>query len=366
MRLTASRIGYEPQVYPDDTLNLIEISIILVSHNNQEDLEKCLPSLISACGRNVEIIVVDNASNDHTVEWLRSEYPLINLIPNGNNLGFGGANNLAVRIAKGQYLVFLNPDTVVKNGWLEGLVEPLKQNQTTGLVTSKILLMDTPQLINTCGNDVHLTGLTLCHGIYRPESEFVEPFFVQAISGASFAIRKKLFEKLNGFDSSFFLYMEDTDLSLRAQLMGFHCLFSPASVLYHKYKLRFGPLKTFYQERNRYLMLLKLFRLETIVLMIPSLLIAEIVTWGFVLIQEPKHWKNKLRAYVWIMQHLSEIRISRKLVQSYRGISDRELLTSFTTTLEFDQVGKGLAVRAAETLINPLFNVFGFILKKII
>jgi GT2 family glycosyltransferase len=344
----------------------LKASIIIVNYNGLHFLKQCLNSLLKSNEGDTEIIVVDNASQDGSIEMINKYFPQVSLICLPENVGFGAGNNVGAREAHGEYLAFLNPDTVVEPGWLKGLIVPLEKNPLVGMTTSKILLMDKPDLINTCGNDVHISGLTLCRGLGAPASAYNQPADVNAISGAAFAIRRELFDKLGGFDPGFFLYMEDTDLSLRARLAGFKIVFTPDSVIYHDYALRFGTNKIYYQERNRYRMLFKCFNWRTLFALIPVLLIAEFATWGFILIQEPRNWRNKLRSYTWVFKHFNQIWISREQAQSLRTISDREVLPSLRTTLDFDQVGKGVAVRAARKLINPLFNVIGNLIKKIV
>ena len=108
----------------------------------------------------------------------------------------------------------------------------------------------------------------------------------------------EMFEKVGGFDENFFMYMEDIDLSLRVQLTGASCLFEPKSIVWHEFSLRFGPSKVFFQERNRYLMLLKTLRWSTLVFLLPTLLGAEIITWGFVLIKKAENLKINSRRLV--------------------------------------------------------------------
>ena len=158
------------------------------------------------------------------------------------------AANVGVRSSSGNYLAFLNPDTVVEPGWLDALIAALEADPRAGLATAKILLLDDPARINTCGCDVHYTGLTLCRGMGMGRSALTDPVDVSAVSGAAFVIRRDLFEALSGFDAAYFLYMEDTDLSWRARLAGYSCLYVPTSFVYHDYSLRFGPKKAFYEE----------------------------------------------------------------------------------------------------------------------
>ncbi len=336
----------------------MKASVIIVNYNSLRHLERCLPALLPASGSGTEVIVVDNASQDGSAELVGRCFPQVRLVCSPENVGFGAGNNLGARQARGEYLAFLNPDTVVDPGWLAALIAALEADPGAGLATSKILLLNEPQKINTCGNDIHISGLTLCRGMGRPAAEYNQPEAVDAVSGAAFAMRRDLFEALGGFDESFFMYMEDTDLSLRARLAGYRCLFAPASVVYHDYTLHFGPRKTYYQERNRYLMLLKCLRRRTLLALLPALLLAEVVTWGFVLTRQRRNPGNKLRAYAWVIGHWREVRAARRRAQALRRISDRQLLASARHDLGYEQTGPGWPAKAAHLLFDPLFAAF--------
>jgi GT2 family glycosyltransferase len=339
----------------------LDASVIIVNYNGREHLTRCLESLEHTTY--AEIIVVDNTSSDGSAEFVASTYPDVQLIRSQSNLGYGQGNNLGASKSQSRYLVFINPDTVAEPGWLESLVSALGANPRAGLATPKILLLEQPETINTCGNNLHLTGLTLCRGMSFPGSAFTQPARVSAISGAAFIIRRDLFEALGGFDPDFFLYMEDTDLSLRARLVGYHCLNVPDSVVYHDYALRFGPKKTFYQERNRYLMLLKNYRWLTLLVLSPALLLAEIVTWGFSLTRDRDHLHNKFKSYVWVIKNWGAIMARRHETQSLRNVRDRDLLLNTTHRLEYAQTGEGFLSRISSWIFDPLFYLLrGFAL----
>ena len=111
---------------------------------------------------------MDNGSTDGSAEYVEREFARVTLLRAGENLGFGGANNLAARQATGEYLAFLNPDTAVEPGWLRALIGALHGNPGVGLATPKILLLSRPDRINTCGNDVHFTGIPTVRGWMPP------------------------------------------------------------------------------------------------------------------------------------------------------------------------------------------------------
>lgn len=333
-------------------------SIVIVNYNGREDLARCLRSLAQAGHADDEIIVVDNASTDGSAAMVEAQFPQARLLRSPRNLGFGDGNNLGAGHARGAYLAFLNPDTEVAPGWLDALLAALTETPGAGLATPKILLREDPQRINTCGNDLHLSGLALCRGLGQGRDELADRTAVGAVSGAAFAMRRELFYRLGGFDGSFFLYMEDTDLSWRARLAGYTCLYVPESVVYHRYALRFGPDKTYYQERNRYLMLLKGLRWPSLLLLLPALLLAEVVTWGYILLDDRPRWRNKLRAYGYILRHWPAIMAERRRVQAGRGATDRTLLRQTTHRLAYEQTGASLAATLAHGVFDPLFLLF--------
>ena len=354
--------GPEPSCRTD---RAVRVSVIIVNYNGAGYLAACLASLASD-GGDVEIVVVDNASTDGSAQAAEVAHPGVRVIYSPENLGFGDGCNLGARRARGEYLAFLNPDTVVTPGWLDALIDALARHPKAGLATSRLLLSNPPDRLNACGNEMHLTGLTTCRGMGARATEYTREEMVSAVSGAAFAMRRALFEELGGFDGGFFLYLEDTDLSLRARLAGWDCLYVPDSVVQHDYTLHFGPRKTYYQERNRYRMLLKTFRWGTLAILLPALLLAEVVTWGFVLFRERRNFANKLRAIGWICAHWRSLMQARARVQALRAVRDRDLLAIHSFRLPFEQVGRDPLTRLAHLVFDPAFFVLSLLAKGLV
>jgi GT2 family glycosyltransferase len=331
-------------------------SVILVNCNGRAHLERCLPSVLSTVTPEDEVIIVDNGSTDGSADWVAEEFPAIRLVQSRVNGGFGYGCNLGANHARGTYLVFLNPDTTVCPGWLDELLAPLA-NPQIALTTPCILQMNEPTRINAAGNEVHPSGLAFCRGGGMPVTACMEPSEVAAISGAAFSIRRDVWDVLGGMDGSFFLYVEDTDLSWRARLVGYRCLYVPNSVVYHDYALRFGERKFFFQERNRYLLLLKNLRWRTLLLLFPFLLLAEMITWGFLMMYHPRRWREKVQAYLWVARNWREVRAHRRAVQAVRRARDRDLLACCTPQLAYEQTGHVTAARWAHRLLDPLFRL---------
>ncbi|MCX6021813.1 MAG: glycosyltransferase family 2 protein [Chloroflexi bacterium] len=260
----------------------VPASVLIVCWNGLEHLRSCLPTVLSQDYPNFEVLLLDNASSDGSPEWVEQTYgDRVRLIRTGANLGYVGANNLGFTLATGEVLVVLTPDTQVAPGWLRGLVEAVTGDPTVGLATAKVCHFDRRDIINTCGNDIHMTGMAFCRHLDEPSASFNAPEDVSGVSGCSFALRRSLWQRIGGFDDLFFMYMEDTDLSLRVRLAGFRIVATPAATVYHKYDINMRPAKYFWMERNRLVLLLKNYRAGTLALLTPALLLTEAMVWGF-------------------------------------------------------------------------------------
>jgi GT2 family glycosyltransferase len=331
-------------------------SVVVVAYNAGGFLRDCIASICST-QPDVEIVLVDNASTDAAVDEVEKEFPGITVVRSERNAGFGAGNNLGVAHARRDLLVFLNPDTVVTDGWLDVLVRPLVEDPTVGLVTPKVLRRDRPDSINVAGLEVHLSGISMCRGLGLPRAALDEAAEVAAISGVAFAVRRDVFEAIGGFDEGFFLYLEDVDLSVRAWLAGYRCLYVTGAVVLHDYeKVEVGLQKAFWVERGRYLMLLKSFTWRTLLALLPTLLLAEVITWGWLVWRNPKAVFQKLRAYGWVLANWGRIADKRRRVQAYRACPDSAFLLRCQWHLDFAQLAGPHMARAAQAVFGSLLG----------
>jgi GT2 family glycosyltransferase len=321
-----------------------------------------LPSLAAALARQtyprIEIVVVDNASSDGSAAATAREIPDATLIRLPMNGGYAAGNNAALPHCHGDYLALLNTDSETDPEWHAALVAAMEADPTIGLATSKILLTNDRARINTCGNTVHVAGFATCRGLDAPATDYTDAEDVAAVSGAAFIIRRALMERLGGFDASFFMYVEDTDLSWRALLTGARCRFVPASVVAHRYALSLGAEKTYYLERNRMQMLLKCYRARTLLLLAPALLLGEVAAWGYAALRGRAHLRAKARALRWVFRHRRDIWERRRAVQASRVVGDRALLSLATPQLPIALLQSGRAGRIATVCAALPFIVF--------
>jgi GT2 family glycosyltransferase len=343
------------------------VSIILLTYNSVNDLPECIPSLLSQEYDNFEIIIVDNASSDETVEFIRNNYSQLKLIETGKNLGYPAGNNIGFEHARGKYVVVVNPDTVADPEWLKELILPLEEDSSISVTTPKIRIYYDMDKINTCGNIPHYTGLTFCRGLNTSADSCNLQEELGAISGCSFAIRREMLDYIKGFDADFFLYMEDADLSWRVRLAGGKIVYMPNSIIYHKFKLSIAAWKHFYLERNRYMMLLKNLDKKTLLLLLPGLIVSEIVTMGHALLNGPEYVKSKFKAYWWIFKNRAFVFEKRKKTLSVKKVSDKEFFELLEWKIPFEQVIENMLLRwSADKIFNTFFWLHYNGLKKIL
>ena len=279
------------------------------------------------------------------------------------NRAITGGYNAGAAIANGEILIFINADTIPQPGWLRELARPIIDDDTIGMTTSRILLYDAPDLINTCGNDLTWTGLTVCRGFNEPAEKWQMPSDVVAVSGAACAVRRSLFDTIGGFDETFEFYLDDTDLSLRGHLAGYRVRFVPDSTILHRYTFKFSANKVFYLERNRWLTMLKALRWPTLLLMLPGLLLGEAMAWIYSAMQGKAHLKSKWASWRWLWDHRGEVSQLRRRTQAFRQISDRQLLAVLSPELRFTGTVPDRVARLMEGLTQPLLYGYGRICR---
>lgn len=215
------------------------ISIIIINWNGIRWLPDCFGSLAKQEWKNYEIIFVDNASKDESVDWVKKNYPKTKILINKTNLGFSDANNVGYKVAKGKYILFLNNDTRVTKTFLTELVKVLESDPLIGGAQSKILLMDHPDTHDSVGAFLTPTGFLYHYGFgAKDEPKYDKQIDLYTAKGACMIFKKSVLEKVkvegNIFDPSYFAYFEETDMCHRVWLAGYRIVYAYTSVIYHK------------------------------------------------------------------------------------------------------------------------------------
>jgi GT2 family glycosyltransferase len=323
---------------------------VIVTHNGRDHIEACLESALVRSDASTKVVVFDNASQDGTLDLVRERFPEVIVMSSSKNLGYGPAINAAAGAHASEFIAGLNQDIVLAPDCLGRLVQALDADPTVGLTTPMIALKADPSRVNTFGNRVHYTGITSCAGYNQSLDAFTGDQPVAAVSGAAFVVRRDLFNSLGGFDASYFLYFEDTDLSLRARLAGYRCVAVRGAVAVHDFEARITPKKLFYLESHRQATLLKVFRPRTLLLLAPALMLTELAVFGYALFDGPRQLAAKAVSLWDVMRRLPDIMASRAGCQRVRRISDRCLLAGHELDLAMDQMqhpAAGVLISAA-------------------
>jgi hypothetical protein len=342
-------------------------SVIVVATNELHHLHDCLPSLAALVGPPTEVIVVDNASSDGTGAALATTYPWVRVVRAEQRLGYAPANNLGFRHARGDYLVVLNPDTRVDPGFVRAMIETSRARSDRALVTSRICMFDHSERINAVGNVVHFSLIAACRGLGDPCDRRATTDEVPSISGISFLIPRRVLDVLGPFDEAIYPYLEDTELSLRAWLGGYSCVTSPNSLVFHKYSIRLRPQKFFSIERNRWLVMLRIFRIPTLVILFPALLLIEAMSWVYAARVGRAHLGAKARSYASVLRMFPIVRRGRQQLRALRKIGDRTLLTKLDAELPIRQLVDEVKVpRGVITVINGMLVAYYAIVRCIV
>jgi GT2 family glycosyltransferase len=189
--------------------------------------------------KNFEIIFVDNASRDGSVQWVRAHYPKTKIYINKKNLGFAGANNVGFKKARGKYLLFLNNDTRVTKSFLSELVKVMVKDVNVAGVQSKILLMDTPDRHDSVGAYLTPTGVLYHYGFGKKDhKKYNKEIDLYTAKGACMMFRRSVLNEVsirgNIFDPDYFAYFEESDMCHRVWLAGYRIVYAYKSVIYHK------------------------------------------------------------------------------------------------------------------------------------
>jgi GT2 family glycosyltransferase len=245
--------------------------VVIVNWNGKHLLGECLDSLLAQNVGGIEIILVDNGSQDGSAEYVLERYHDVRVVSLPENIGFAGGNNAGIRAASGKYIAILNNDTKVDPNWLMNLLREAEASPSVvGMWASKILSYDKPDIIDNVGLLMYPDGLGRGKGRLEVDGgqydRTGEAFFP---SGCAGLYRRKMLDEIGLFDEEFFAYADDVDLGLRARLAGWQCIYVPSAKVYHKYSASssaHSPFKAFLVERNRILVLLKYYPIEMIVI----------------------------------------------------------------------------------------------------
>jgi len=341
------------------------VSVIVLNYNAGKLLLNCIESIKKSAYKNLEIIVVDNISTDKSQKVCKEKYPDIKLIQNDENFGYCEGNNIGIREAEGDYIIILNPDTIVESNWIEGLISAYNKFGE-GLYQPKHLSLNEKTIYMSAGNMLNIFGFGYAREKgKRDENQFNKIEEIGYASGTCLFTSSAVLKKVGLFDPFIFLYHDDLDLGWRASQLGIKSYYVPTSLIYHaeSYSLKWNAEKFYWLERNRKYCILTHYSKQTYSKIFPTLLAVDFFVWIFYLTKG--FLGAKIRAELDIIKNRKAIKIKYEELESKKIVSDKELIAKFSDSLHvpsnvtgkntnsiFNSVIQRLSKSAKKSLVN--------------
>lgn len=316
----------------NETSKLPFVSIVTVSFNRKQVLVRNLKRILNSHYPNFEVIIVDNASTDGSVELVEKLFgndPRLRIIRNSRNLGVV-ARNIGVKVSKGKYLVLFDDDTEVTPNCLKELIKVMELDQTIGAAQSRIFSIFNRNEVPPLQGFIDRFGFP--YPVLSNQNEITEFFYICC---AAMAIRRDVINRLGSmFDPKFFSVV-DTDLSWRIRLTGYRIVLAPRSVVYHGHKLKFKrvdyPFTIFNSAKNHMAMLLKNYELHNVVKYLPFFILCVTSASIYFIIKDRIHeCLACIKAILWNLSNLKYVWTERLKIQHLvRQVPDKEIIKLF-------------------------------------
>lgn len=310
-------------------------SIIIVNWNGGKFLEDCFNSLRSQTCKDFEIVFVDNASTDNSLDIAKRLSPTYNLtlkfIELDRNTGFAKGNNEGLKYSSGQYVALLNTDTIADKDWLKNLVETMDANSGAGICASKLIVLG-ENVIDSAGDGYSTFGHAFKRGEGSLPQNFSEQEYVFGACAGAAIYRRKMIDEIGLFDEDFFLIFEDTDLNFRAQLNGWKCLYMPDAVVYHKVggsMRNLSSMIAYYSVRNDKLVKIKNLPLTILFSKMLCFIVGEVITCAYWIMKG--RFKDYLKANIDVLKSLPIYIKKRRDVMKLKRVPNIYISSLFTS-----------------------------------
>ena len=335
------------------------VSIIILNYNAGNLLLNCVDSVFKSTYPNFEVLVVDNISTDNSHVVCKKKFEKIHLIENKENLGYCEGNNVGIRNANGEFVVILNPDTIVEPNWLNHLMSAYNEFGE-GLYQPKFFSLNEKHVLQSTGNMLHIFGFGFAKDKGKIDDEKMESVEkINYASGTCLFTSKIVLDKIGLLDPFLFLYHDDLDLGWRAAHIGINSFYVPKSIIYHaeSYSIKWSSKKFYWLERNRKYCLLTHYSKETYAKMRLSLFLVDLCVWLFYL--SKGFLGAKIKAELDIFRNRKFIKIRYNQLEKIKIVSDKELIKKFPDEIFVPK-------NVSEPIFNQLFNsILSALSKKV-
>jgi GT2 family glycosyltransferase len=334
----------------------VSAAVVIVAYRSGDRLTRCVEALAERDAVE-EVIVVDNGESGGEIDAVRDAGAVV--VSAGKNLGFAGGCNLGAQHADSDVLVFLNPDTVIGEDAVSALARTL-EDQSVGIAMPRLRLLDRPELLNSAGCEIHISGLAWSGGFGLPAASVGELREITYANGSALAIGAELFREVGGFTDEFFIYHEDLELGWKVRMSGLRIVMTPEADVFHDYDYGRNPAKNYFMERNRILFIASAFSFRTIAVLSPVFLLTEI---GLMTLSWRQGWlRDKLAGWQWCLRNASWLRGHRRELQGRRLLPDRALARYLTPIIDPAMIDVPAPVRAA----NPILRTYWALARRLL
>lgn len=305
------------------------ISIIILNYNAGNLLIDCVSSIMKSNIKDFEIILIDNCSSDNSHLECKKKFDNVKLIENKENLGYCEGNNVRLRVAQGEFIVILNPDTTVTSNWIDELVSAHNQNGE-GLYQPKILSMSENKRLGTTGNIVNIFGFGFSRGRGElDENQYNKIEQIGYASGTCLFMSAETFKRIGFLDPFLFAYHDDLEYGWRAYKLGIKSYYVPTSIIFHaeSFSFKWKPFKFYLLERNRHYCLLTHYSRKTLYKILPELILVEIAVIIFYI--SKGLLLQKIKANLNIIKNRKKIKARYNEIQQQRKFSDKDIIQNF-------------------------------------
>lgn len=269
----------------------VSVSVVVLNYNGVEFLKEYFDSLFQQSLLPDEIIFLDNASSDDSIQFVKKYYPEVITVSNPYNAGTAEGSNIAFNYANGDYIIFQSNDIRLDKNCIKELVNAMRLNEEIGICTSVLIQYKKPDVIETAGGVMDIYGFTSHHLYQKKIAEVPDKEEVFHCYGCSFIMRKEVFEKIGGYDHRYFTLNDDSDLCWRTRITGKKVFYSKKSIVYHKGQGTLGRpefkrfSKRFWSARNNMRTVLKNYAPQELVTKFPMYCILFFAETGYFLLR---------------------------------------------------------------------------------
>lgn len=324
-----------------------KVAVVILNWNGKKFLIDLLPTLIKHTPENVDIVVGDNASTDGSVDFLKEEYPQIQIIQNDRNYGFAEGYNKVLEKVSADYYVLLNSDVEVTHNWITPVVDMMEQDKDIAICQPKLLSYynrDTFEYAGGAGGFIDKYGYPFCRGrifnsLEKDYGQYDNACEIFWATGAAMFVKADVWKQLRGLDGDFFAHMEEIDFCWRAKNAGYKVCYCPKSVVYHiggGTLPTSSPFKTYLNFRNNFYLLFKNLQKRQLIYIYPIRIIMDwVAAIKFLTEKKPKEFTAVIKAHWHFYKHIPMLKKKRK------GITQRSVSNIYNGNIVLEYYLKG-------------------------